>query len=238
MKRQSVSSVVPVERGRRGRLRTKFRGVFVTATDTGVGKTYIASSLAKALQKLGLSVGVMKPISSGDRADTIRLMRSINLKEDIDIVNPIHLKYPLAPFVSSRIEKKTIELNKISTAYGHLRKKYSFNIVEGVGGVLVPIKKDFYVVDLIKKLGLPAVVVARPGLGTINHTLLSVQKLRGRKIKILAIILIKGSGRNDLSEKTNAETLRELTGLPVIEIKKGAGISAGQLKWLINEKKS
>jgi dethiobiotin synthetase len=236
-------------------INTKFDGVFITATDTGAGKTYVAASLARALKQAGLSVGVMKPICSGSRSDVRQLVRSINFKEDIDVVNPVFLKYPLAPLVSKRMEKRKINLNKIFKCYSYLKRNYEFNIVEGAGGLLVPIEKDLYVMDLISKLELPAVVVAKPGLGTINHTLLTVQKLKDKKIKVLAIILSggglalrslrvprsfsEGVGEGGaLSEKTNPGVLRELTGLPVIELRHGKKIEAEHLKWLTDKNRN
>jgi dethiobiotin synthetase len=116
-----------------------------------------------------------------------------------------------------------------------LRKKYGFMIVEGAGGLLVPIKKNYFMIDLIKTFGLPALIVARPYLGTINHTLLTVDKLRRQKIPVAGIVF-SCCQNTSLADKTNPETVRELTGLPVLQVPLKHEIDLRQNLWLIGEK--
>lgn len=192
-------------------------GFFITGTDTGVGKTYVTLYLAELFKKEGLEVGVMKPIACGPQKDNdaVLLKRKLKSKDPIRLINPIHLSLPLAPYPASLLQKKKLSMAPIFSAFRKLSKRHDCLLVEGIGGALVPIKNDYLVVDLIKDLGLPAVIVARAGLGTINHTLLTVEALRKRKIRISGIVL-NGFKRKDLSEKTNAEVIEKLTGIPIM----------------------
>src|SRR3989339_495513 len=189
--------------------------LFVTGTDTGVGKTYVTILLAKHLMLKGFDVGIMKPISTGSKKDDdARLLKkTLNLKDPLRLINPIHLKLPLAPYAAAKLLKKRLNLKKIFTAFEKLKKHHDIVIVEGIGGVLVPILKDYFVADLIKDMGISALIVARPGLGTINHTLLTIEALKARKIKIAGIVINKYTGKT-LSEKTNAEAFFEISEIP------------------------
>ncbi len=151
--------------------------------------------------------------------------------EPLDDVNPVFLKHPLAPLVSARLSRKNIEISKIKSAYKELEKKHEFMIVEGVGGVYVPLKKNYFVFDLIKEFSLPVIVVAKPYLGSINHTLLTVEKLRSEKIKVAGIVMNCLSNIT-LAEKTNPKILRELTKLPVAVVSCRGTIDLAKNKWI------
>ena len=203
-------------------------GIFITGTDTGVGKTYITLLLATAFRGQGLKVGVMKPISCGPQSknDAVCLKRQLELDDSLDLINPIRLRKPLSPYAAAEMESRKskvgnrkLKIGKIFSAYKKLSKKYDLVLVEGVGGALVPITDKYYVRDLIKDFGIPALIVARSGLGTINHTLLTIESLKNRNIDILGIIL-NGFAGKDLSEKSNAKITSKLSGIPVLaEIK-------------------
>jgi dethiobiotin synthetase len=212
-----------------------FKGIFVTGTDTGVGKTYVAASLAAALKKQKVSVGVLKPVSSGDRDDARNLMKASGTGDGIETVNPVYLKYPLAPLMSARLEGKKIDLKPVWEAYRQVKKSHDFTIVEGVGGLMVPIRENYCLIDMIKRFALPALIVARPYLGTINHTLLTVDKLRQYKIPIAGIIINCGQS-STLAEKMNPELIRELSGLEVLEVPCKQEIDLDQNLWIIGEK--
>lgn len=145
----------------------------------------------------------------------IFLKRKLKLKDPLNLINPIRLKHSLAPYPAARLEKKKLDLKKIFKAYEKLSDLHDMVLVEGIGGVLVPITRDYFVATLIKDLGLPAIVVARAGLGTINHTFLTIEALRQRKIGILGVILNGFKGK-DFSEKTNAEIIEQLSGIPIL----------------------
>ena len=212
----------------------KIKGIFVTGTGTGVGKTYAACALAKALRGKGKSIGVMKPISTGDRNDARKLIFASQTSEEISTVNPVFLKAPLAPFVSAGMARKNIDLSSVSNEFNKLKKKYDFLIVEGIGGLMVPIKRNYFVIDLIKKLSLPVVVVANPKLGAINHVLLTIDKLKQKNIPVLGVIF-SYKGKPSLAEKTNPEIIARLTGLPVTKLLKNKGLNLKNIPWITRE---
>ncbi len=193
-------------------------GYFITGTDTGVGKTYVTCYLAEKLRRAGADVGVMKPISTGPAAedDALYLKKKLKLDDPLELINPIHLKRPLAPYPAAKLERKKLDLKKIFKAYKELEKRHDTVLVEGIGGVAVPITKDYFVIDLIKEMKLPAIVVARAGLGTINHTMLTLGALLDQHIAVSGII-INGFRGKELSEKTNAEVIEKISGVPVLE---------------------
>lgn len=189
----------------------KYKGIFVTGTDTGVGKTKIACLIAEDLRKKGISVGVMKPISSGGRQDALLLKKSANADDPLNEINPVYFKKPLAPWIAARLEKKKINFAKIYNAYKKLCRRHNFLIVEGAGGLLVPIANNMYMVDLAKKFNLPLIIVSRSGLGAINHTLLTINCARQRGLKILGFVLnYTKHTRKDVAEKTNPKVISKL----------------------------
>jgi dethiobiotin synthetase len=188
-------------------------GIFITGTDTGVGKTVVSAAISLCLKHRGVDVGVMKPVSTGGNGDIQYLARACGCQDEHQLINPICMKIPAAPLVAARASRVSIKLDKIWDAYRTLSRRHEFMIVEGIGGILVPITSNFYVVDMIKKINLPVVIVAKAGLGTINHTLLTVQAAVARRIRLKGIIL------NDISNeistpagKTSTRVIRELSG--------------------------
>lgn len=196
----------------------KKNGIFITATDTEAGKTYVSCALARALKKEGVNCGVFKPVSTGNRDDAKLLIKAARIDEKPETVTPVFFKNPMSPYGASLTEKKAFDFKKIQNAYKYFLKKYEFTIVEGVGGLLVPLKRNFFVNDMIKSFGLPVLIVARFGLGTINHTLLTVDKLKKDKQKILGIVLSGKRDKSDISAKTNAQLIKDVTELPVLEL--------------------
>ncbi len=194
----------------------KTNSIFILGTDTGVGKTLIAAGIARMLVNQGYRVGVLKPIASGGKpsADGKLLQKAARLPNSIypEIV-PIHYKQPLAPYTASWKEGKP-NFKKIDRVFRTAKKKYDYLIVEGIGGVLVPVTKDFMAIDWLVRWKIPALVVARAGLGTLNHTLLTVEALQTRKVKVLGVV-VNGYKGKELSEKTNAHALRKLLNVPV-----------------------
>lgn len=210
-------------------------GYFITGTDTGVGKTIVSAAILRSFLKKGLKVGAMKPIETGCLnkdgillpSDGIFLRDMAEMNDPLDLVTPIKFENPLSPLVASRLEDMEIDLDRIFKSFETLKKKYDYLIVEGVGGLLVPITKEkkrkseiyYFVRDLIKDMELEAIVVTRPSLGTINHTLLTVEALKSKKIPIKGFIVNhSNSGKNDIAERTNPELLQELLDIPMIGI--------------------
>lgn len=201
------------------------KGIFITGTDTGVGKTFVAAGLIRALKLKGINVCPMKPAETGCRIrngalfpqDAVTLLKASGAIEPIDTVNPYRLKHPLAPAVAAEIEGVKIDKNKIYAVYRHLSEKHDLIIVEGAGGIMVPVYKKYMFIDLIKDLNLPLIIVSRPGLGTINHTLLTINAARNRGIDIIGVIINHSAKiRKDISVKTNPEIIVRLGGAPLL----------------------
>ncbi|HET9869945.1 MAG TPA: dethiobiotin synthase [bacterium] len=198
----------------------------MAGTDTGVGKSLISAGLARLWVNQGHSVGVLKPVASGsakaspDRSGGLISEDGKLLQKAAKLPNsayasivPVHYRQPLAPYVAAWKEG-AVPLAKVEKAYREARAKYDRLIVEGIGGVLVPITKDFLAVDWQVKWELPTLVVARAGLGTINHTLLTLEALRRRKVKVLGVV-VNGYKGKTIAERTNVRALRKLAGVRV-----------------------
>ena len=203
----------------------KNKGIFVTGTDTGIGKTVVSGVLVKHLKSKGYSVGVMKPVASGARRvkgklvsdDAVYLKKISKSDDSLDLINPILLKEPLAPLVAARIEKRKIDLEKIYSSYKVLSRKYDYVVVEGVGGLLVPITRKINVADIAKRMKLPIVIVSRPGIGTINHTLMTIDCARRYGLRIEGVIFnyIKKL-KKDKAIETNPSILKEIGKVKIL----------------------
>ncbi|MBI5359321.1 MAG: dethiobiotin synthase [Planctomycetes bacterium] len=207
--------------------------VFVTGTDTGVGKTVVAAGIAASLTALGLKVGVMKPIATGGKwnrrlrrlvsDDAMALIKASGRRpidrELCDLVNPVCLKLPLAPSIAAGMARKEIDLRDIWPAFRKLQKTHDAVIVEGIGGLMVPLKGNFTAGDMAKKLGLPILIVARPGLGTINHTALTVNYARQLGLDIAGVVINHAEpAKNSHAEKTAPAEIERFCGVKVLGI--------------------
>lgn len=194
----------------------KGRGLFIAGTDTGVGKTVVSCLLAEALRRAGTRVGVMKPYTAGSWADTRALKKAAAAPEPLEALSPVFFEKPLAPAVRdlSGPTDGRGEMRRVLSAYQSLKRAHPFMLVEGIGGVLVPLAGTFTAADLAVRLGLPAWVVARPSLGTLNHTLLTLEALARRRVRVERIV-VSGYTGGDEAERTNPILLSRLTGLPV-----------------------
>jgi dethiobiotin synthetase len=209
------------------------KGIFVTATDTGVGKTVVAAAIIRALKLSGIKVGGMKPFETGlvrksgllEPVDGFFLKLAAEMEDALELVTPQRYEPALAPYMASTREGAPIDLEAVFNAYERLSRRYDFMVVEGVGGVMVPLAKrgegdfqgGYFVIDLIKDLKLDAVVVARPLLGTINHTLLTVSKLLDEGISVSGVIVSHSMpSQGSVAEETNIQALNELCPVPVI----------------------
>ena len=201
------------------------RGIFITGTDTGVGKTYVAAGIASVLALNGVNVGVMKPAETGCtiRAgrlvpkDALRLMKAAGARDSLDLVNPYRFRNPLAPSVAAELEGKEIGVDTIVNAYRILSERYDFMIVEGAGGIMVPLSQTVTYRDLAQVLGLPVLIVARPGLGTINHTVLTVTALREQNVPVAGIVInYADGGKAGLAEKTSPAMIEKLSRVDIL----------------------
>ena len=201
-------------------------GVFITGTDTGVGKTLVSAALALHAKKRGLTVGVMKPIETGvlstreAQSDAARLRSIIESEEPLGAIRPYLFAQPVAPLAAAQSEGQPINPDTIQKVYRLLSKRYDCMVVEGIGGVRVPITPTIGVTDLIRSLRLPVVVVGRSGLGGINHALLTIDALRRNKIPIIALVLNQTESARSavarLQERTTLAILRKQAGIPVL----------------------
>lgn len=203
------------------------KGFFVTGTDTGVGKTVITAALIKAAGLLGVKACGMKPIETGCAkegkvmvpSDGMFLKEMAHMDETLSYVTPCCFEHELAPMVSAEMEGTTVDINRIRVAFDKLGRAYQTVIVEGIGGLLVPISKDYFVIDLAKEMGLPLIVVARPGLGTINHTLLTVNYALKEGVEVAGIIINHTYNSEDgMAEKTNPKVIEKLSPAPLIGV--------------------
>ena len=201
------------------------KGIFITGTDTGVGKTYVAAGLIRALRGKGLSVCPLKPVETGCRLkngelipqDTLRLVRASGVQEPLGFVNPFRMRSPLAPAVASEIEGVLIDRKRIISAYTGMNRKYDVTVVEGAGGIMVPVTGNYLFLHLVRDLNIPLVIVARPGLGTINHTLLTLASALREKLNVLGVIInYTVRKKRGLPEKTNPEVIEKLGGVPLL----------------------
>lgn len=201
--------------------------VFVTGTDTGVGKTLVSVSLAAYFSRMkGLRVGVMKPFETGlpaDRTelfpcDALALKTASGSSDDISLITPCSFGLPLAPETAAGLEHRTIDLEPIDRAFQEIVKSHDITIVEGAGGILVPIKEDFFFSDLISRWDLPVVVVARLGLGTINHTLLTCRFLQSQGTRVIGVVLNDTEGADDVAARTNPDMLRKYLTVPLLGV--------------------
>jgi dethiobiotin synthetase len=185
---------------------------FVTGTDTGVGKTEVSCALLSLMADAGLHPAAFKPYETGCEdlaapADAVALKAAARTDDDLALICPHRFKLPLAPGVAARRLRKdpsiavTLELFRAFDGRAL--------VVEGAGGLLVPIDRERDVIDLIALLKLPVVLVARAGLGTLNHTGLSLEALARRKLPVRAVVLVRSTPDGDPSEKDNAAVIAE-----------------------------
>lgn len=196
--------------------RNTMKGIFITGTDTGVGKTMAALVLGVLLQEEGFNVGVMKPVQcAGDDAAFLR--RSLKIKDSLKSINPYFAREPLSPHLAFSREKINIDIRHICDAYDDLKQRHDFLLVEGAGGLCVPIQKDYWMADLIKDLGLDVIIVSRLSLGTINHTLLTIQQAREQGLNVRGVIFNQSRPRKTgIPEKTNPAIIQQLGGVAIL----------------------
>jgi dethiobiotin synthetase len=195
-------------------------GCFLTGTDTGVGKTHVAALLVKARRRRGIDCVGMKPICCGARRDAELLHAASDGAIPLNDVNPVWLRTPAAPYTAAMIENRSVNVALIKSTFANLRRVHDSIIVEGVGGWLVPITREYFVSDLAAEIGLPIVVVVANKLGALNHTLLTVEAIRARGLTCAGIVLNHAEpslGENvRIVTTTNRSVLESLVDLPIL----------------------
>lgn len=195
----------------------KPKGLFITGTDTGVGKTLFAAALARFIRDRNVKVGVMKPAETGvddpqqlgPDAKLLKWAASSNLTDDQ--LSPYRLRAPLAPAVAASKEQVRIDYSSLVAQTQQLIAEHEFTIIEGAGGLMVPLAGGLLMADFARALGLPLLVVCRPGLGTINHTLLTLFSARNMDLPTAGYLINNMPSSKSLAEETVAHTLASLT---------------------------
>lgn len=209
------------------------RGCFVTGTDTGVGKTVVATAIVRGLRARGIDAVGMKPIETGVHgdgpADGLALHEAADGAASLEDVCPVRFALPAAPAVAAAAESRRVDLAAVHAACAQLSARHDFVVVEGAGGLLVPIADDVDMADLALALGLPLVIVARTRLGTINHTRLTLDIATARGLEIAGVIFSHGDGPLSPADRANYGWLRTRLGPMCIgEIDAFAGGSAAE----------
>jgi dethiobiotin synthetase len=203
------------------------RGLFITGTDTGVGKTHLATRIIAALRAQGWRVGAYKPVASGSKdgadgpvwSDLEQLHGALAGEFERERICPQRFNAPLAPPVAARREGKTVDAAILRSGFDWWRERADFLVVEGAGGLLSPLTETECVADLAASFGLPLIIVARLSLGTINHTLLTIEAAQSRNLAIAGIIFNQPvPADDDASPASNPEELQKRCPVPILAI--------------------
>jgi len=197
------------------------KSLFVTGTDTDVGKTYITAGLAVTFRKMGIDVGVMKPFAAGTAQkkgykseDIVILSRAAKACDPEKLVNPQFFRIPASPYTAWKNLKTKPKISTILSSFKKLSKLHDVLLVEGMGGIMTPILKDYYVTNLIKEMKIPTVIVTRSKIGTVNHTIMTVKMCEKYKIPVKGIIINNFDDGYPVTELKR--DLQNLTGIKVL----------------------
>jgi dethiobiotin synthetase len=191
---------------------------FVTGTDTGVGKTFVTSGLVRFSRSKGIDAVGMKPICTGDNSDVRQLLDACGSCEPEHLINPVWYRTPVAPYTASIIEDRLIDLDGIREAFELLATQHSSVLVEGAGGIAVPIFAHYDFRDLARDLRLSVVIVAANRLGVLNHARLTVEAVRAAGLKCSLIALNSAHPDSDISQQTNLSILQNLLDVPILAV--------------------
>jgi dethiobiotin synthetase len=200
-------------------------GIFITGTDTNVGKTMIAAAFSWLIRRKGIDVGVMKPFAAAQKIfskryksiDTATLAKAAHVRDADEEINPFFYHVPAAPIMAARIaNQSTPSISAAVKAFNKLASKHEFMIVEGIGGIMVPLTRGAYVADLARALKLPTIIVARATLGTLNHIILTIQICRCYGLNVQGIIVNGMPERRGIVQKNLVLTIEELTDIQVL----------------------
>lgn len=195
--------------------------LFITGTDTDVGKTYVTAGLAVTIRKMGIDVGVMKPFAAGAaqkkgfKSEDIEILsKAAHVSDPENLVNPQFFPIPASPYTAWKNLKTKPKINTILDSFKKLSKLHEMLLVEGMGGIMTPILENYYVTNIIKDMKIPTVIITRTKVGTINHTIMTVKMCEKYKIPIKGIII--NNFDQGYSEKELTRDLKNLTGVKVL----------------------
>ena len=196
--------------------------IFVTGSDTDVGKTYVTAGLAVTLRKMGVDVGVMKPFAAGNpqitgfkSEDVEILSKAAQVSDSEKLMNPQFFKMSASPYTASKNLRVKVKVDSVLSAFKKLSKLHSMVLVEGMGGIMTPILKNYFVTNLIKDMDIPAIIVVRTKIGTVNHTVMTCKMCEKYKIPIKGII-INNFDSDGYRVKTLKRDLEDLTRVPIL----------------------
>lgn len=196
--------------------------VFVAGTDTGAGKTHVAVALCRFLRARGLKVAVFKPAETGCSQqapeDALALREASGCLEPLDVICPYRLPEPLAPAIAAERTGVTIDPRRLDACLTKLRSAHDVVVCEGAGGLLVPFCEGVLTLDWIRAMDLPVLLVGRLGLGTINHTLLSVRAIRNSDVELLGTILSETVPAATVADRTNPHVLRRYAEVKLLGV--------------------
>ncbi len=197
------------------------KSLFITGTDTDVGKTYITAGLGVTFRKMGIDVGVMKPFAAGraqkkgyKSEDIVIISRAAQACDPENLVNPQFFPIPASPYTAWKNLKTKPKISTILSSFKKLTKLHDMILVEGMGGIMTPILKDYYVTNLIKEMKIPTVIVTRSKVGTVNHTIMTCKMCEKYKIPVKGIIINNFDAGYPVKELTR--DLQNLTGVKVL----------------------
>ena len=187
--------------------------IFITGTDTNVGKTLITACIAAALLRKGKKVAVYKPVQCGNllknkiKSPDLALVKKLSGISDDCLFNDYSFKFASSPHLAAELENQKVDVDLIKKHYKHISKKFDYVLIEGAGGLVVPLTRSYTILDLIHELSVPVLIVSRAGLGTINHTSLTLEALKSKNIKIIGVIInyFKGGKIEDDNKKIICE---------------------------------
>jgi dethiobiotin synthetase len=191
--------------------------LFITGTDTGVGKTVLAALLTWFLRERGVNAAALKPICSGGRADARALRAAMDGALTLDEINPWHFRSPIAPLLAAKLEKKSVRLAQVLAHIRVLQRRFEVLVVEGAGGLLSPLGENFDSRDLIAALHARPIIVAPNQLGAVNHVLLTLEALP-QDLRAKARVVLVSPPKSDAATKSNAKLLAEFTSAKIISL--------------------
>ncbi|WP_157159535.1 dethiobiotin synthase [Brachyspira pilosicoli] len=201
------------------------KAIFITATGTDIGKTYVSGLIAKHIKDKGLNIGYYKAALSGSNdikdSDAWYVKQQADLLDSYDEMVSYTYKHAYSPHLAAQIEGNPPDIKIIKNAYKDISKKHDYMIVEGSGGIICPIRYDnnqkIFLEDIIKELNIPSLIIADAGLGTINSTVLTIEYMRSKNLKINGVILNRFEMANKMHED-NKKMIEEMTGVKIIGV--------------------
>ena len=197
------------------------KSIFITGTDTDVGKTYITTGLAVTLRKMGINVGVMKPFAAGiaqkngfKSEDIEILSKAAKVNDPEKLVNPQFFPISASPYTAWKKLKIKPKIPTILQSFRKLSHLHEMLLVEGMGGVMTPILNNYYITNLIKEMKIPTIIITRSKVGTVNHTIMTVKSCEKLKIPIKGIIINNFDKGYSIKQLKN--DLEDLTGVKVL----------------------